>query len=83
MINGVLLADGKTVWVSYGEHIPADELMVGDAACVEVAERVRSRYGRTYHDAGARWEWLTIDEKGASARYEIGTRPFGRQFDSV
>jgi hypothetical protein len=82
MINGVLLADGKTVWVAYGLHVLADELLVGDAAFAEVAERVRSRYSMTYGDPAAHWTWLTIDEKGASARYEIGTRPFGRQADS-
>ena len=82
MINGVLLADGKTVWVVYSLHILADELLVGDAAFAEVAERVRARYSMTYHDPAARWTWLTIDEKGA-ARYEIGTRPFGRQSDSA
>jgi hypothetical protein len=83
MINGVLRADGKTVWVAYGLHILADELIVGDAAFVEVAEQVRSRYGRTYHDPAASWEWLTIDEKGAPTHYEIGTRPVGRQSDSA
>jgi hypothetical protein len=82
MINGVLLADGKTVWVAYGMHILADKLLVGDAAFAEVAERVRARYGTTYRDPAARWTWLTIDEKGA-ARYEIGIRPFGRQSDSA
>jgi hypothetical protein len=79
MISGVLRADGKTVWVAYGMHILAAELTIGDAACVEVAEQVRSRYARIYHDGAASWEWLTIDEQGASMHYEIGTRPFGRQ----
>jgi hypothetical protein len=32
-INGVLRADGKTVWVADTMHILADELIVGDAAC--------------------------------------------------
>ena len=64
-------------------HILADELIVGDAAFVEVAERVRSRYSRSYHDPAANWEWLTIDESGASTQYEIGTRPVGRQADSA
>jgi hypothetical protein len=82
-INGVLLADGKTVWVAYGLHILADDLLVGDAAFGEVAERVRSRYGMIYRDPAAGWTWLTIDEKGASTHYEIGTRPFGRQSDSA
>jgi hypothetical protein len=83
MINGVLRADGKTVWVAYGMHILAAELTVGDAACVEVAERVRSRYSRIYHDAAASWEWLTIDEQGSPTYYEIGTRPIGRQSDTA
>ncbi len=78
-INGVLLADHKTVWVADTMHILADELIVGDAACVEVAERVRSGYERTYHDPAASWMWLTIEEQGSSVHYEIGTRPFGRQ----
>jgi hypothetical protein len=82
-INGVLRADGKTVWVASDMHILADELIVGDAACVEVAEQVRSRYGITYHDPATSWEWLLIDEQGASAHYEIGMRPFGRQSDTV
>jgi hypothetical protein len=82
MINGLLRADGRTVWVAYGVHILADELLVGDAAFVEVAERIRSRYSRSYHDPAANWEWLTIDERGASTQYEIGTRPVGRQADS-
>ena len=83
MINGLLRADGKTVWVAYGAHILANELLVGDAAFVEVAERVRSRYSRSYHDPAANWEWLTIDEKNSPTRYEIGTRPVGRQADSA
>ena len=83
MINGLLRADGKTVWVAYGVHILADELLVGDAAFVEVAERVRSRYSRSYHDPTANWEWLAIEERGASTQYEIGTRPVGRQADSM
>jgi hypothetical protein len=82
-INGVLRADGKTVWVAYSMHILADELMAGDAACVEVAERVRLGYGKTYQDAGASWEWLTIDEQGSPTQYEIGMRPFGRQSDTA
>jgi predicted nucleic acid-binding protein len=83
MINGVLRADGKTIWVAYGMHILADELTVGDAAFVEVAEQVRSHYGRTYHDSTASWEWLTIDEKNSPTQYEIGTRPVRRQADSA
>jgi hypothetical protein len=83
MINGLLHADGKTVWVAYGVHILADELLVGDAAFVEVAERVRSHYSRSYHDPTANWEWLTIDEKNSPTQYEIGTRPVGRQADSA
>jgi hypothetical protein len=79
MINGVLLADGKTVWAAYGMLILADELTVGDAAFVEVAERVCSRYARIYHDPAVSWEWLTIDEKGSPTHYEIGTRPLRRQ----
>jgi hypothetical protein len=83
MINGLLRTDGKTVWVAYGLHILADELLVGDAAFVEVAERVRSRYSRSYHDPAANWEWLTIDERGASTQYEVGRRPIGRQADTA
>ena len=83
MINGLLRADGKTVWVAYGVHILAHELLVGDAAFVEVAERIRSRYSRRYHDPAANWEWLTIDEKNSPTQYEIGTRPVGRQADST
>jgi hypothetical protein len=83
LINGVLRADGRTVWVAYGVHILADELLVGDAAFVEVAERIRSRYSRSYHDPAANWEWLTIDEKNSPTQYEVGTRPVGRQADSA
>ena len=83
MINGLLRADGKTVWVAYGMHILADVLLVGDAAFVEVAERVRSHYSRIYHDPTANWEWLAIKESGASTQYEIGRRPVGRQADSA
>ena len=82
-INGLLHADGKTVWVAYGVHILADQLLVGDAAFVEVAERVRSHYSRSYHDPTASWEWLTIDEKNSPTQYEIGRRPVGRQADTA
>jgi hypothetical protein len=83
MINGVLLADSKTIWVAYGLHIRADELLVGDAAYAEVAEQVRLRYSLTYQDPATRWIWLTIVEKGVLAHYEVGTRPLGRQSDSA
>ena len=83
IINGLLRADGKTVWVAYGLHILADELLVGDAAFVEVDERTRLRYSRSYHDPAANWEWLTINEKNSPTQYEIGRRPVGRQADSA